>query len=139
MTFTYSSTSLTTTLAKVRMEIGDTDSTQVLFTDEELQVYLDSRGTDYLAAAADACDALAARFARSYDFETDGQSFKRSQQSKAYREMAGALRERAGGITTMDITKVDGYSDDILNQTTSTSSSTVNPRRRFYGEEDAIP
>lgn len=139
MTFTYSSTSLTTTLAKVRMEIGDTDSTQALFTDEELQVYLDSRGTDYLAAAADACDALAARFARSYDFETDGQSFKRSQQSKAYRDMAASLRGRSGGITTMDITKVDGYSDDILNQETSTSSSTVNPRRRYYGAEDAIP
>ena len=130
MTFTYSSVSVTTTLAKVRLEIGDTDSAAVLFTDEELNVYIDIRGTNVLLAASDACDALASRFSRAFDFDTDGQSFKRSQMSKMWADRARELRARAGGIVTVDVTKVDGYSDDVANQDV-TGSGTVNPRQFF--------
>src|SRR3990167_8626661 len=140
MTFTYSNTSLTTVLAKVRMEIGDTDSTTALFTDEALQVFSDSRGTSYLAAAADACDALATRFARDYDFQTDAQSFKRSQQSTAYREMAASLRARASGITTLVATRVDGFSDDV-DADAGAVAGTVNVRQRYFvvGGLDRLP
>jgi ABC-type proline/glycine betaine transport system substrate-binding protein len=53
VTFTYSGTSLTTDLAKVRLAIGDTDSTagcgvkpdNTNFTDEELNVYIAATGS----------------------------------------------------------------------------------------------
>lgn len=135
-TFSYAGTAagsaITSTRDKVRLELGDTDPDAVLFYDEELDVWVNARGAaSYLLAAADAADAAARKFARAYDFETDGQSFKRSQQSKAFRELAKELRSRAGGISTVDITKVDAYSDDVANQDV-TGSGTANPRHYQY-------
>src|SRR3990167_2969456 len=131
MTFTYSSTSVTTALAKTRLEIGDTDSSAALFTDEELDVYLDNRSDNVLLAAADACDALASRFARAYDFSTDGQSFKRGSMSAMWAARADALLRRSTGVATMDVTKIDGYSSDVANQEV-TGGGTANARSYFY-------
>lgn len=134
-TFSYAGTvagsAITTARDKVRLELGDTDPLAVLFYDEELDMWLGARGAgSYLLAAADAADAASRKLARAYDFTTDGQSFKRSQMSKAFKDLARDLRSRAGGITTVDITKIDGYSDDITNQET-TGSGTANPRHYY--------
>lgn len=91
--FTYD---LDTDIGQVRLEIGDTDEDAYLLTDAEIQVKLDSEGTVQLAAAS-LCDILAASFARSYDFATDGQSFKRSQMVTHYQSLAKTLRGRANG------------------------------------------
>ena len=128
-----------TTLEKLRLYIGDTDSAAPLFYDPELQVFLDNNSDNPKLAAIEACMVLATKFARAYDFETDGQRFDRSQMSKAYRELAKALREQASAVTTIDSTRIDGYSDDIANQETSLNTSSANPRRRYYGQEDEIP
>lgn len=141
-TFSYAGTAagaITADRDKVRLELGDTDPDKVLWYDEEYDVWLANRGSSVLLAAADAAEAAARRFARAFDFETDGQSFKRSQQSKMYADLAKSLRSRASSVTTVASTRVDGYSDDVTNQETSTGSSTVNPRRRYYGQEDRLP
>lgn len=133
-TFSYAGTAaaaITTTRDKIRLELGDTDPDAVLFYDEEYDVWIGVRGTSYLLAAADAADAAARKFARAYDFATDGQSFKRSQMSRAFKDLAVELRNRAGGISTVDVTVIDGYSDDIANQET-TGGGTVNPRHYHY-------
>lgn len=135
MTFTFSVSDLTTPLAQVRVEIGDTDSTAALFQDEELNYFLGKRADNVLLAAADACESLARRFARAFDFETDNQSFKRSQQSKQYAAMAADLRARAGGVTSVSSTRVDGYSQDISN--TDVLVSDANPRGRYRRLDDA--
>lgn len=123
MTFTYSSSSLTTALARVRLEIGDTDSATALFTDEEINSKLDGE-SDELLAAASLCDILATRFARAYDFTTDGQQFSRSQMSKGYAQRAKELRQlSSAGFTTLATTRVDGYSDDVDYQDVDTGSS----------------
>lgn len=140
MTFTYDGTvaaASATALHNVRLEIGDTDSTAALFTDEEIGVYLATRANVVLTTAADLCDVLAARFARAYDFETDGQKFSRSQMSKAYKDLGKSLRDRAAGITTLTPTRIDGYSDDITN--TDVSTTNTDPRRRFWGPQDNPP
>lgn len=128
---------ISTTLDKVRLVIGDTDSASYELSDDEINYFLGDRGDNVLLAAADCCDALAAKYARAYDFTTDGQSFKRSQAAQAYREQAVRLRARAQGVSTADSTRVDGYSEDIPNQQVQTSG--VNPRRHFYGERDRLP
>src|SRR5512139_982449 len=51
MTFTYSSSYLGTDLAKVRRLIGDTDSTNALFSDEELNFMIDEGGDIWMASA----------------------------------------------------------------------------------------
>lgn len=137
MTFTYDSTDVSTTLAKVRLEIGDTDSTAPLFTDEELNVYITARGENILLAAADVCDAAATKYARAYNFETDGQRFDRSKLSEAFRLRAADLRSRAHGVTTVDSTRIDGYSQDVANQ--ANLDSDVNVRSRYYGRRDRLP
>ena len=127
MTYTYSGTAVTTDLAKVRLEIGDVDSTAVLFTDEEIQVFIDREGA-VLPAAAAACDALSRAYARAYDFSEDGQSFSRSQMSKQYAQLALTLRRRAAsGVETLPTTRVDGYSqtDDYDDVDSSGSSGRV--------------
>lgn len=131
MTFTYSTSDLSTPLARVRLEIGDTTSATALFQDEEINVKLAERGDDVLLTAADLCDILARRFARDFDFATDGQSFSRSQKSKMYAEMAASLRSRASGVQSIATTRVDGFSDDIDNE--SVDNSQENARRRYYG------
>lgn len=140
MAFTYTAGS-TTTLNRVRFELGDTDSSTALFADEEISAKLAERGDNVLLAAADLCEILARRYARAYDFETDGQVFKRSQMSKAYQELATSLRARAAGVTTVATTRVDGYSSDIpADQVSNAGTATTQPRHRFYAPRaDRIP
>ncbi len=100
-------------ISKVRLEIGDTDETKALFEDEEVTTKLADHGENVPLAAAALCDILARRFARDFDFATDGQSFNRSQMSKQYAQLARDLRGRAQGATTVSTRRVDGYSQDI--------------------------
>lgn len=138
MTFTYDVSDLTTSLARVRLELGDTDSDAPLFADEEIDRKLEDRGDNVLLAAADLCDVLARRFARRFDFKSDNQEFKRSQMSAQYAALARDLRDRAaGGVASVSSTRVDGYSQDVTN--TDVFVSDVNPRRRYYPPRDAPP
>lgn len=150
MTFTYDSAAAAATatvLHNIRLEIGDTDSDAALFTDEEIGVYATARGLTVsavssragaeLLACADLLDSLAARFARAYDFETDGQRFDRGQMSEMYRDRARELRLRAAGLGTVVPTRVDGYSQDVAAD--DVDESGVNPRRRYYADPDRIP
>lgn len=125
----------------VRLLIGDTDSAQL--TDNQVDYFLEQRTNNRLLAAADACDALAAKYARAYDFETDQQSFDRSQMHEQYLAMGARLRARAGtngagALSSLPTTKVDGYSDDIDADDVGVSATT-NPRRNFYGPVDELP
>lgn len=85
---------ITTPLDEFRLLIGDTDQARALFNDDEAQWFID-QATDVTAAAADACDQLATRFARDFDFAEDGQSFRRGQMSAAYAARAKILRQRS--------------------------------------------
>lgn len=135
MTFTYDGT-LDTDLEKVRLLIGDTDSTAALFQDAEITHFLTVRSSNLYLAAADACEAAAAKFARAFDFATDGQSFERSKMHDAFLAMAEAFRRRndAEGLGEIIMTRVDGYSDDIAAD--EVTGSTTAPRRRYYGQRD---
>lgn len=109
MTFTYS---LGNDVGRVRFELSDVVSGSALFSDEEITYQLGESGT-VLDAAADLADILATRFAGDYDFGTDGQYFKRSQQAAAWAARAAALRARANGGNTLAVqgmTHVDSFS-----------------------------
>lgn len=125
---------ITTARDKVRLLIGDTDEDSALFTDDELDYFLSERADQPMLAAADACDALARRFARKPDFTTDNQAFKWSHVAKQYADLAVSLRARAGGISTASTTRIDGYSQDIDSH--SVLEADTSPRRRYWGDRD---
>src|SRR3990167_3771468 len=142
--------SVDTDLEKLRLAVGDTDvsdsGANAIFKDAELNYFLSEESSVIANAALRACYAAMAKFARAYDFETDGQKFARSQMYEAFADLAARLEEQGAtiatgnsAISTVDITRVDGWSDDITNQEVSTTTSTANPRRRFYGQEDDLP
>lgn len=114
MAFTYEE-DLSDDLSQVRFHVGDTASANPLFSDAEVNASLAARNGDVLATAADLCEQLATRFARDVDVVADGQSLKRSQRSAAYAARAGALRSKSGtgGLSTIQVTRVDGVSDDV--------------------------
>jgi len=112
MAFTYAGDG-STTRDQTRIEIGDIDQDRVLFQDAELDYILDEEGDDYEKAAARCCEVLATRFAREATFSADGLSVQKSNLSVAYRRQARDLRARAGGSTTVTVTRKDGYSTAV--------------------------
>src|SRR5688572_9196330 len=97
---------ITTNRDKVRLMIGDTDSTDPLLQDDEIAYFLTERtvldndgGTvsvNLQAAAADAAGAIAAEFSRKFNFSTDGQTFDLAQRVGHYLSLERELRNRAG-------------------------------------------
>ena len=120
MTWTYSSTDLSTDLAKVRLLIGDTDTNDQQLTDEEIDFFTDDAASVYHAAAS-GCEALAAQYARRADKSIGQVSLHASQRQTHYHDLAAALRQRAltsvelvpyaGGISVGDKTAVEQESD----------------------------
>jgi hypothetical protein len=98
---------LTTDRDKVRMLVGDTDDTDPLLYDDEVDACLGMRavvttsGTTHnvIAAAADCAGAIAAKFAREFNFAEDGQNFQRAQRVGHYQALEQSLRARQGGYS----------------------------------------
>lgn len=108
MTWTYDS-NLDAPLNEVRFLIGDTDVTHQLMADEELN-YLISSSSSTLMAAASACRALAAKFARRVHEEVGDLRLAANQMYEHYRQMAIDLSAQgaslavpsAGGVYTAE-------------------------------------
>jgi hypothetical protein len=120
MTFTYTG-AIDTDLEKVRLAIGDTDSTNVLFTDAEINGALALYGSPLECAAAMA-EAQAAVYSRKASVSIDGASINYGQLAKNFLDLAQRLRGQAtqsesGGIGTpvtegTSITDMDDVDDD---------------------------
>ena len=95
---------------RVRLEIGDTDSSRALFQDAELDDFLSQEGDNVMGSSARACEVLAVRFARDFSFSADGASFQKNQVTLMYQKLARRLRNRARGTTTVVPRRKDGYS-----------------------------
>lgn len=126
MTWTYD-TSLATDLAKVRLYIGDINTSSQLYSDEEINAMITIHGSVLLTAAA-LCDSLAAKFSRSVSFSVEGLSISNSEKSDNYRKLAAILRARAssdsgafgpafvGGISIAAMDAVDSDTDRTPSQ-----------------------
>jgi hypothetical protein len=95
-----------TDLDTIRLLVGDTETGDAILEDADYNDFiarqqLQTSGgtvTNINAAAADAAGAIAAKFARDYDFSEDGQSFSRSQRIGQYMNLERELRNRSGGV-----------------------------------------
>src|SRR3990172_6674772 len=115
MTWTYSSTDLSTDLAKVRSLTGDTDTNDQQLTDEEIDFYLDNAGNLYYAAA-NASEALAGKYQRRVDKSVGRASLAASQRAKGYRAQAAVysgITPYVGGISESDKDAIEDDSDRV--------------------------
>ena len=99
MTFTYSGDPSTSTRNYVRFLINDTDSTDALFSDEELNYVISEWGGDAYKSARECAEILIARFSRLADSSSKSvgdisvsESF--SQKIQHYKELANNLLTR---------------------------------------------
>jgi hypothetical protein len=131
---------ITTARDEVRFELGDVQAANPLFNDDELDYLLGQHADNVLLTAAHACDILATRFARGFEFsDGDDRTFKPGERVAHYRTMARDLRERAstaasGGLAVIETTRVDGYSDDLSSR--DGSFSTQQGRRPWPYDTD---
>jgi len=93
VTFTYD-TSLANDLAKVRLALGDTTTSDPLFSDEEISGALGIYGSPLQTAAALA-DAQAAKYSRFAAMSIDGASVQYNQRADMFRALATRLRTQA--------------------------------------------
>ena len=99
MTFTYSGDSSTSTRNYVRFLLNDTDSTDALFSDEELNYVISEWSGDAYNAARECAEILIARFSRLADSSSKSVgdiSVSESYSSKVthYKELAESLIRR---------------------------------------------
>jgi hypothetical protein len=92
---------------RVRLKIGDTDSTDPLLSDDEVDVYTRAWPGNVDLAAADAAEAIAAKFSRSFNFATDGQTFNRRERVLHYMDLSSRLRKRGGAMIWPFIRRVE--------------------------------
>lgn len=81
---------------RVRLMIGDTDSTDPKLTDAEIQRHVAAWPDNLDLAAAGAAEAIAAEYAAGYNFASDGQTFNRRERHTHYINLARELRRRGG-------------------------------------------
>lgn len=79
----------------VRLEIGDTDSTDPQLSDEEITWLLSQNASNIYQAAMEACTILAARYARRANKTVGDLSIQAASISKQYTELRATIRESA--------------------------------------------
>lgn len=95
---------------KVRLLVGDTDTGDQILSDSEINDFIAIRSTvdattggttavNIPAAGADAAGAIAAKYARHFNFAEDNQRFDRAQRVSHYLALAKELRRRSGGYS----------------------------------------
>ena len=94
MTWTYTNLPSTVTRDAVRMLAGDTSSANQLVTDEEIAYFTATYSNNYMAAA-EVCDAIAAKLSYQVDTNNEGLSVSASQRAKAFTERAKDLRKKS--------------------------------------------
>jgi len=118
MAFTYGGDPSNSNREAVRFWCGDTDSSDQLLADAEID-YILTLESKVIQAAATACEMIASKFAREADTKNGALSVKASQRAAAYEKRASLLRSKtnrevevfAGGLT------VSGK--DSLNESTT--------------------
>jgi hypothetical protein len=129
MTWTYTDPSANTRDA-IRFLVGDTNTNDQLVTDAEI-AYISATYTNVYVAAAEICDAIAAKYARQADTRNGELSVSASQRAKAYLDLSKKLRGKA----TMDATIWVG-GRDIVDDETSAEDTNINQPMFKRGMDD---
>ena len=128
MAFTYD---LSTNRGKVRLLIPDTNSEAYELEDAEVDYFLTVRGNNVKAAAVDACRWLSRKYAQQANWTADGVQFSGATRAEQYARRAAELAaEMAGGIASLTLDRVDGYSEEADDTETEYKSTIIYVRTR---------
>lgn len=130
MAATYTGNPATSERDQVRFLVGDTDTKNFLFTDEEIDWLLSEEGSP-LAAAARACEILATRFAREANTAVGELRVDLASLSEQYAERAKDLRRRLAVAAARP--QVRSTRDPMFR----VDQWTLNGKRRLGREEEA--
>jgi len=111
MTVTYD---LTNNIGKVRLKIGDTDTTDSVFTDEEITIFLTNNSNNVNLSSAEAMEAWAAKYATNADSEHIGDYSYTQKIVANMMKTAERLRETEASIPDLDWAEMNltGEEDD---------------------------
>lgn len=140
MTWSYSGNPASSNMDAVRFEMGDTDSSDPLVQNEEINYAL-SKESGIYSAAARCLEAIARRFAREADNSLGPMRITASQKSKAFAEEAAKLRKKAtaygspyaGGLSKAEDStdaadadlKASTFSKGMMDNSSGSSKETV--------------
>lgn len=118
MAFTYSGNPADSDRDAVRFYSGDTDANDPLLQNTEVEFAI-AENTNLFLAAAECCEAIAAKFARKVTRSNIGQSANLSDKQNHYEQRAMKLRQRArrnlqvfaGGLTKSGKRALDADTD----------------------------
>lgn len=111
MVFEYSGDPNTNKKDEVRFLIGDTDTSEQLLQDGEINYLLTKYNQDAIGAAIQACETIMAKFSRLFDEAVGSVKMTYSQRAEGYSKLRDELRQRlslnginpyAGGISKTD-------------------------------------
>lgn len=147
MSWTYSGDPTVSKKDQVRFLIGDTDKTEPLLDDQEINYFLGQYNQGAINAAIRCCEQIAAKFSRRVNEAVGQVRMDFSQAAKAYRDMAMDLRRRlaiedttpyAGGISVADKSAEKANADRVkpdftkhMDQNTQVAPLTNNDPNQF--------
>lgn len=99
MTWTYAGDPSANTRDEVRYLIGDTDSTDEQISDEEIAYHLTQNNDNSLAAAVDAAEAIAAKYARRVNREVGDMRIESEKLMSHYADLARRLQKKKSSRT----------------------------------------
>lgn len=111
MTWTYSGNPITSTTDEIRFLIGDTDDSDPLLQDEEIQYLYNQWFTNYgtvFYVASIACETIAASYAREASHSADGVSVQLGEIQEKFTKQAETLREQHMSLLVGGIPDVGG-------------------------------
>jgi len=113
MTFTWTGDPSASTVEKIRAEIGDTDSTNALFTDEWIE-YVYSIEHTVLNSAARLCEQLATKYSGDVNRAMGPLRVDLSDKAKFYAQRAKELRNRGMGFAEPYAGGISEAKEDIF-------------------------
>lgn len=111
MAFTYD---INTNRGKVRRLCSDTDSGDQIFTDDEIDFFLDEASDNIYGAASAACDAIAAEFSRKADTSIESVKIQYSQRAEQFSKRAIQLAQKAVTVGNLPTPSVLGASKGVI-------------------------
>lgn len=115
MTATYTATPATNMVDQVRLLLGDTDMSDPLLQDEEIQFFISTWPDPYSAAAASA-EQIAAQFAREVSSSGDGVQVGTNELQDKFVALAERLRYQAVRLGRAALPYVGGQSRSDIRQ-----------------------
>ncbi|NPV63661.1 MAG: hypothetical protein HPY61_13740 [Methanotrichaceae archaeon] len=116
MTWTYTDDPAGSPRDALRLKIGDVRQDDPLLSDQEVQYFLEKHSGNILLASIEACEALAARFARDAVEYVGDLNNSPAKKSENYLKLAVQLRSEIGEEVYEEAPPSPGYSSQALSR-----------------------